>query len=458
MTIGAIADRSDIVSDILCEQANDPEHLEPQMSDMNLTRVSVTNAEGLDPRGSIFIDPTAHEDMDEWHRIAAEVREENPVCRVEVEGWTPFWAITRHADVFEVSRRSDVFWNTEKSAPAPEIVYDLMAMLGFEPPRTLVHLHGEEHGKYRKITNDWFKPAAVRHLQPAIEKIADDYLDRLADFGGECDFAQDIAVPFTLHVIMSIFGVPPEDEPLMLRLTQGIFGAADPEYLGDYADPGEMFADTMATFQTYFDQITEARRQNPTSDLATVIANGEVDGRYLGETELLWYYIIIATAGHDTTSYALSGGLERLLALPDQMKALRENPDLIVNTAEEAIRWSSPVRSFLRWTQQDTEIGGTLIPKGDVVLTSYPSANRDAAVFERPMEFDITRPDADKHLAFGLGMHYCLGSQVARREVRTLLGKLMERTSSIESAGEPRWTPTSFVSGVKHLPIRYTLR
>jgi cytochrome P450 len=178
----------------------------------------------------------------------------------------------------------------------------------------------------------------------------------------------------------------------------------------------------------------------------------------MGDRERLWYYIIVATAGHDTTSFAFSGGMEQLLRHPDQLRALQADPSLSMNAAEEMIRWTSPVRSFFRWTMEDTEIGGVPIAEGDVVLTSYPSANRDETVFVDPDRFDITRPDAGKLLSFGLGMHYCLGAQVARREVRTLLEKVLARVDTIELAGEPEWTGAHFVSGVKHLPVRYTLR
>lgn len=411
-----------------------------------------------DPRGAIFITPELFADMGEWHRVAAEIRRDDPVMRVEASGWPAFWAMTRHAEVFEVSRRSDVFWNTEKSAPGPDVQYDMLQAMGFELPRTLVHLHGEQHQKLRGITNDWFKPAAVKRLQPAIDEIAERYADRLVDFGGECDLAADLAVPFTIHVIMSIFGVPQSDERLMMELTQGLFGAADPEYMGDFSDPLASITNSIDSFATYFDGLTADRRANPTDDLATVIANGKVDGELIGDRERLWYYIIVATAGHDTTSFAFSGGMEQLLRNPDQLQLLRDDPALASNAAEEMIRWTSPVRSFFRWAQEDVEIGGTRIAAGDAVLTSYPSANRDDEVFSDPNRFDITRPDALKLLAFGLGVHYCLGSQVARREVRTLLEKILERTSSIELAGDPSWTGAHFVSGVKHLPVRYELR
>ena len=350
-----------------------------------------------------------------------------------------------------------MFHNTTRSAPGPDVQYDVLDAIGIKPS-SLVHIHGDVHQKHRQVTNDWFKPAAVRRLQPAIEAIAAEFADRMADLDGNCDLAADIIVPFTLRVIMKIYGVPESDEALMLELTQGLFGAADPEYLGDFSDPLTLITDTVARFQTYFDAITEDRRAKPTADLATVIANGVVDGLPLGDNERLWYFIIVATAGHDTTSYALSGGFEQLLRHPDQLAAVQQNPDLAGAAAEEMIRWTSPVRSFMRWAFEDHVLGGTRISKGDAVLTSYPAANRDPDVFERPMHFDIFRPDADRLLSFGLGVHYCLGSQVARREVRTLLSAILDRVASIELAAEPAWAESHFVSGVKHLPVSYTMR
>ncbi len=411
-----------------------------------------------DPRGLIFITPSAFADMDSWHATAAELREESPILRVEADGWQPFWAVTKHADVFEVSRRSDVYFNTEKSAPGPDLQYDMLQAFGIELPRTLVHLHGDVHSKLRAVTNDWFKPAAVKHLQPAIDDIADEFVQKMVQMDGRCDFAADVAVPFTIRVIMSIFGVPQSDEALMLSLTQGLFGAADPEYLGDFSDPLAAITSSINTFEEYFDRLAADRRDHPTGDLATVIANGLVDGAPMGERERLWYYIIVATAGHDTTSFALSGGLEQLVRHPDQLRAVQDDPSLVGPAAEEMIRWTSPVRSFMRWAQADTVLGGVDIAAGDAVLTSYPSANRDSEVFRDPMRFDIARPDADKLLSFGLGMHYCLGAQVARREVRTMLAKVLERVDTIELDGSPQYSAAHFVSGVKHLPIRYTLR
>ena len=184
-----------------------------------------------DPRGRIFLDPVAFADMDHWHEVARELRNDAPILRVEAEGYEAFTALTRHAEVFEVSRRSDIWHNTQRSMLMPDWLWMFILSLGIDP-KTLIHMDGVEHRDHRQVANDWFKPAAVRHRQADIEAIADQFVQRMVDLDGECDFAQDIAVPYTLRVIMSIFGIPEEDEPLMLRLTQGIFGANEGSAIG----------------------------------------------------------------------------------------------------------------------------------------------------------------------------------------------------------------------------------
>ncbi|MFN8034329.1 MAG: cytochrome P450 [Acidimicrobiia bacterium] len=408
-----------------------------------------------DPRGALFVDPRAYADMDDWHRRAAELRRDAPVLRVEADGFAPFFALTRHADVLDVSRHHDVWWNTQQSVLGTEESYAQMQAFGADV-KTLVHMDGKEHDDYRALTADWFKPASANRMQGRIAELADHFIDRLGDFGGRCDFATDIAMPYTLHVIMSILGVPEEDEPLMLELTQGLFGAEDPEFGADR--PDEKVFEVLFRVAAYFNEVVTDRRANPTSDLATVIANGTVDGCPLGDLQMMSYFLIVATAGHDTTSTALSGGLEALLRRPDQLAALRDDPSLATNAVEEIIRWTAPVRHFLRQAQRDAEVRGQTIRQGERVLLSYPAANRDEDVFERAMEFDIARPDASNQLAFGFGVHYCIGSQFARRELRAFLPRLLERVEHLELDGEPEWMPVTFVGGVKHLPIRYRMR
>jgi cytochrome P450 len=411
---------------------------------------------GQDPRGSIFIDPVAYADQETWHAVARQLRREAPVLRVEAEGYTPFWAITRYEDVFDVSRHNDRFLNTRNSVLGPDIQYEMLGAMGIEP-KTLIHMDGEEHREHRNVANAWFRPRAVAQRQTAIDSIAEEFVGRFRDLGGRCDFAQDIAVPFTLRVIMSIFGVPTEDEPTMLRLTQGIFGAADPEYLGDLSDPFAMVTKTIAEFEDYFNAMAAERRADPRDDLATVIANVQVGGCPMDRDATLWYFVIVATAGHDTTSFALSGGLEALLRHPDQVRALQAEPGLVVNATDEMIRWTSPVRHFLRYLTEPATLSGVEIAAGDRLLLSYPSANRDESVFDEPMTFDIHRPNANRTIAFGGGEHFCLGSTFARREIRTLLPRLLAAVKDIALDGEPEFAQANFVGGVKHLPVAATL-
>ena len=407
--------------------------------------------------GALFSAAEPWSDMDAWHQRVAALRRSDPVLYIDRKGFTPFWVLLRHPDVLDVSRDSDTWRNTPFSVLDPDSFREQLEASGFTPPATLVHLDGEKHHAYRRVTNDWFKPAAVGKRQARIGELADRYINRMRMYDGACDFARDIAQPYTLSVIMDIYGVPEQDEPLMLELTQGIFGNGDPEFLGDADDARSLFA-SVARFREYFDGITADRRSRPREDLATVIAHGEVNGCPLGESERLWYYIIVATAGHDTTSYALSGGLEALLRDPSQFGALREEPEVVTNAADEVIRWTTPVRHFLRYATRETKIRDITVPEGGRVLLSYPSANRDEEVFEDSKSFNVRRTDADRLLSFGLGVHFCLGAQFARREIRTMLGKLSQELASIEPAGEAEWSESFFISGVKHLPIAYSFR
>lgn len=413
----------------------------------------------IDEAGLWFAMPQLFADMDAWHERVAVIRRETPVLPVELPGFQPFWVLTRYEDVLGVSRNNERWLNTSRSVLGPDEDWRRMMAAGIPEPRTLVHLDGTDHRDHRKVTNDWFKPAAVKHRQPRIDAIAETFVQKMRDLGGACDFARDVAQPFTLRVIMDIYGVPEEDEPLMWELTQGLFGAADPEFMGEAGDPEAKLIETVMRFISYFNDITEDRRRCPADDLATLIANGQPGGCPMGDAERLWYYIIVATAGHDTTSYALSGGMEALLRDPDQLWALRDAPDLAANAAEECIRWTSPVRHFLRYATEDMEVRGVPIPKNGRVLLSYPSANRDETAFASdPMVFDVRREDADRLVSFGGGAHFCLGSQFARREVRTMLARLARELEHIEPAGPAEWSQSAFVSGVKHLPVSYRFR
>lgn len=405
---------------------------------------------------SIFVDGTAYQDLASWHRAAARLRAAPRLARVEAPGFVPFWAVTRHAEVWEIERRPEQFHNTEASVLFPTAALAQQRSLGVQI-KTLVHMDAPEHPKLRAVTNDWFKPAHLRRLfERRVVELARRYVDRMAELGPRCDFARDVALFYPLHVIMSILGVPESDEPRMLQLTQQLFGNEDPDLGG--GDRAAALVGAAVDFKQYFDAMTEHRRAHPADDLATVLATATIDGAPLGALERLGYFIIVATAGHDTTSATLAGGLQALLSAPDQLSALREDPTRLDNAVEEMIRWVSPVRHFLRQATAAAVIRDTPIPAGDWLLLSYLSANRDEQVFDEPHRFDIHRSNADHHLAFGTGVHFCLGAHLARLELRAFLAELLPRLETVELDGEPEQIVSTFVGGLKRLPIRYRLR
>jgi len=368
-----------------------------------------------------------------------------------VEGIEPFWAVTRHADIIEVEKQHDRFWNTSRAVLQSDAVEARAAASGVDI-KTLIHMDGDEHRATRRITNDWFRPASLRqNLEGTISRLARRYVDRMQELGGACDFSADVALYYPLHVIMSVLGVPESDEPRMLELTQKLFGAEDPDFGGPDGEQAQLAA--LMDFYTYFNQITVDRRARPTNDIASTIANA-----HLEDLASVSYYVIIATAGHDTTSSSLAGGLEALVRSPDQLRALRDDPKLIDNAVDEMIRWVTPVRHFMRYAQEDATVGSTRVRKGERLLLAYLSGNRDETVFPDPFRFDARRPNAEDHVAFGIGVHFCLGAHLARMELRAFFRELLPRLESIELAGEPEYTATTFVGGPKRVPIRYRLR
>lgn len=296
----------------------------------------------------------------------------------------------------------------------------------------------------------------MRALKVRVDELAKRYVDKMAEIGNECDFVTAVAVDFPLYVIMSLLGLPEEDFARMHMLTQEMFGGDDEEYKRDSGSLEDQLA-VLMDFFAYFSALTAARRERPTDDLASAIANGRIDGEPLSDVDTASYYVIVASAGHDTTKDAISGGLLALIENPGEMDRLRANPELMGTAVEEMIRWSTPVKEFMRTATEDTSVRGVPIAKGESVYLAYVSGNRDEDVFADPFRFDVAR-DPNKHLAFGYGVHFCLGAALARMEMNSLFSELLPRLESIELAGKPELSATTFVGGLKHLPIRYSLR
>jgi len=402
--------------------------------------------------GLLLADPLSYTDEERLHRGLALLRREAPVHLVTAPGYRPFYAVTRHADIMEVERDGALWLSEPRPALAP--LASERANAGFRV-RTLVNMDDPDHRVVRAIGADWFRPKAMRMLEARVRELAREHVDRMASLGGECDFAADIAVHYPLYVILSLLGMPESDFPKMLQLTRELFGAQDEEFGRDAGKDQRM--SVLMDFFAYFQELTAARRAHPTDDLASAIANAVVDGQPLDDVETMSYYVIVATAGHDTTSSTIAGGLQALLANPGELARLRDDPALLPTAADEMIRWVTPVKEFMRTASAGTVLGGVPIAKGESVLLSYPSANRDEEVFTDPFRFDVGR-DPNRHLAFGFGAHYCLGAALAKMETRALFAELLPRLESVELAGVPEWTATTFVGGLKHLPVRYRLR
>ncbi|MDH6197890.1 cytochrome P450 [Mycobacterium frederiksbergense] len=415
------------------------------------------SAPTMDDAAKVLADPTAYADDARLHTALTQLRAGHPVAWVDHPPYRPFWAITKHADIMAIERDNELFISEPRpllaTAAADDMAKEqLEAGMGL---RTLIHMDDPHHRKVRAIGADWFRPKAMRELKLRVDELAKRYVDKMRDIGPECDFVTEIAVHFPLYVIMSLLGLPEEDYPRMHMLTQEMFGGDDEEY-----QRGKSLEDGLAVlldFFAYFSALTASRRANPTGDLASAIANGSIDGQPLSDVDTASYYVIVASAGHDTTKDAISGGLLALIENPGELARLRAQPELMGTAVEEMIRWSTPVKEFMRTATADTTVRGVPIAKGESVYLAYVSGNRDEEVFDEPFRFDVGR-DPNKHLAFGYGVHFCLGAALARMEMESLFTELLPRLDSIELAGTPELSATTFVGGLKHLPIRYSLR
>jgi cytochrome P450 len=401
--------------------------------------------------GKVLADPLAYTDDKRLHTALAHLRASAPVSWVEVDDYRPFWAITKHADIMDIERDNMLFTNWPRPVLATRQGDELQSQAGV---RTLIHLDDPQHRVVRAIGSDWFRPKAMRALKVRVDELAKTYVDKMLAVGPECDFVQQVAVNYPLYVIMSLLGIPEPDFARMLKLTQELFGSEDSEFKRGAGTEDQLPA--LFDMFSYFNDVTASRRAQPTEDLASAIANARVDGEPLSDIDTVSYYLIVATAGHDTTSATISGGLQALIENPDQRERLRDNLDLMPLATEEMIRWVTPVKEFMRTAAADTTVRGIPIAAGDSVLLSYVSGNRDEDIFDEPFRFDVGR-EPNKHLAFGYGVHFCMGAALARMEVNSFFSELLPRLKSIELNGDPELTATTFVGGLKHLPVRYSL-
>src|SRR3954466_428328 len=380
-----------------------------------------------------------------WTRLRAEA----PVAYFEPEGFEPFWAITKHADIQSIASRPKQYSNEHGLFIAPlGARIQPSGMIGtLDPPR---------HGPLRQAAMRRFTPRAVRSRYAEIDRITAQILDEVAtDSGTEIDLRERFAVPRPIAVISWMLGGPSEDWQLLFNWTNQVIGKDDPEFQrpGQTAEQGAMSA--RMEMHAYLGELLERRRREPGDDVMTHLLTADVDGRPLTETELLLYCELAVEAGNETTRNAISGGLLAFSEHREEWEKLRDTPDLMPDGVEEILRWASPISHFTRTATEDCEVRGTLIAAGDQLALYFASANRDEEVFDDPFAFRVDRRP-NPHLAFGFGEHFCMGALVARVELETIFRHLLMRLESFEVAG-PVERLTSIINGsIKHLPLSYT--
>ncbi len=386
------------------------------------------------------------------HEAWARLRREQPVCFMEPPDYQPFWAVTKHADIVEVSKQPEKFKSEGRFILFPRMAGPGDELAENPPLRMLVNQDPPEHRQYRQLVSKHFTPRAVNRLELRLEEITREIFDEMQG-EGECEFVNQVAARQPLRMITELLGIPREQEDFVLRITNQNFGLEDPDFQLEGETREERLAFLTEAFN-YLHGLVEERRREPREDLLTVLAQAKIDGEYVPQFQLFSLAFLVMVAGHDTTRNAISGGLVALLEHPEELEKLRRDPTLLRRAAEEIVRWTTPVNHFVRTATEDYELRGQRIRKGDSVALFYASANRDEEVYGDPFSFRIDR-DPNPHLGFGVGEHFCLGAHLARMDLRVFFRHLVERFDAIELAGPVELLHASFVGGPKRLPVRY---
>jgi cholest-4-en-3-one 26-monooxygenase len=377
------------------------------------------------------------------------LRRHDPVFWYDRPNVDPFWAITKHADIIAIGKQPELFLNAPRLAvftldlpPPPEGV--ARHLLNMDPP---------DHARYRRVTSSWFTPRAIRAMDEKVARVTREIIDAAAEKDSG-DFVRDISAPITIAVIAEMLGVPRKDWDLLFRWTNEIIAPQDPDF--SRGTPRETLEQARVELFTYFNDLVEQRRAQPTDDIVSVVANGRVNGEPLPLVELLSYYFLLVVAGNETTRNAMTGGLLALLQNPGELEKLRRDGALVDGAVEEIVRWTTPVIQFARTATQDVELRGRTIRTGQSVCLFYASGNRDEEVFDRPFDFRVDR-QPNPHIGFGMGEHVCLGAHLARLELHHAFAQLRTRLRSCELAGSVERLRSSFVGGIKRAPMRWQI-
>ncbi len=360
-------------------------------------------------------------------------------------------AVVRHADIVEISRNPDIYCSGKGAVSIldlpPEMVEYFAGMISTDNPR---------HARLRRIVSAAFNPRRVKSIEDSIEEVAHKVVDRVAGLG-ECDFVTEIAIPLPLEIICQMMGVPPSEYGNVLRCSNVILSGGDPEFLPEGTDPVMAFMQAGQELGALMESLAASRLHDPRDDLATALITNNIDGEALTQSELSSFFILLLTAGNETTRTSISHALWAFAEHPDQRAVWQADPAGVAPTGvDEVVRWASPVIWMRRTVTRDVELSGEALHGGDKMLLFYNSGNRDEAVFDDPYTFDVRR-SPNPHVGFGAaGPHFCLGAHLARREIDVMVRVLFERLPDIAASAEPDRLRSSFINGIKHLPCTFT--
>ena len=387
----------------------------------------------------------------------ATLRRENPIAYFPEPIIDPFpegpgyYAITKMHDILEISRHPEVFCSGQGAVSILDMPAEMNEFYG-----SLISMDDPRHARLRKIVSGTFTPRMLNAVLDDVEKTAKKVVDRLVD-KGEIDFVTDVSMPFPLLVILDMMGIPHSEYDMVLAQSNIILSGGDPDFIPEGVDPITAFLEAGAMLAGLLNELAVLRRATPTVDLLSALVNTEVDGEQLSGDELASFFILLSVAGHETTRTALNHGITHLSQNPDQRALfLADIEGVMPTTVEEIVRYASPVVWMRRTLTRDYLLSGHEFHQGDKVIMFYGSANRDEAVFNDPDTFNVLR-DPNPHVGFGgPGPHFCLGAHLARREIALMFRELYTRLPDLELAGPPVQLRSSFINGVKSLPISFT--
>ncbi len=362
-----------------------------------------------------------------------------------------FYAITRHADILEISRSPELFCSGHGATSIPDMPPEMNEFFG-----SMINMDDPRHQRLRGLVSRRFTPRMVQKVYDDVQRVTTKVLDAVIE-KGEADFVSEIAAPMPLIIICELMGIPERDHQLVFDMSNIILSGGDPEFIPPGTDPIAAFMQAGATLAALVRDLAQYRADHPTDDLTSALVTSTVDGERLTDDEVASFFILLAVAGNETTRTAISHGLVALSENPDQRRIWEADYERIAPTAvEEIVRWASPVTFMRRTVTREVELSGHRFAKGDKVALFYNSGNRDEAAFDEPYRFDVRR-DPNPHVGFGgPGPHFCMGAHLARREITVMFRELFRRLPDIRITGAPAQLLSAFINGIKSLPVAFT--